>query len=627
VCAANKIAVVKGELLAVGIAFILIILIFSSFPLPVQAEGEGVIPVTNNLEHQSEPVIYGDYIVWTDYRNDNGSGMNSDIYMYDMSTHREQSICTNDRRQVRPDIYGNWIVWEDNRDRSLEDDWNIYAYDLVANIEVQVTKNKDNQNNPAIYKDLVVWEDVRRTLKDPARHDNDIYIKDITTGVDGDEYPLTIAEGEQIDADIYGNYVVWTDRRSGNADIYLYDLSLDTDSDGTPNYLDDDYNKYIPTSPPDPAERPLVTNPDKQHNPAIHGDYVVYQDNRNGNSDIYLFNLKNNTEIAITKTPEDESLPRIYDGYIVYEKLLDTQREIFYYDLVTSKSYQITYQPSSQEFPDIYGRYVVWLDYRNDKDGRATGALVDNGDVYMYRIPKRDITGTPPVVTGITAVPQSVEVGGEVTILVEAYDNEGDTLEYIFTTTGGTIEKVEGNIATWLAPNDPGYYNISAYTTDGEFFSNTMKIMVHVYKNQLPQIVNISIDPPEVKTGRATTITVQAEDPDGDKLVYCFICSEGEISGCDSKFDNEVTWTAPDSQGNYQIVIKVSDYDDSLGENLSTQERIITISVLPRKSSNGDDGGFLPGFSFSGIELVVIAVLLISIKLLGTNRWKRRNKN
>jgi beta propeller repeat protein len=615
--------VTKRYVLGFGICIILFFLILPSLSLNAFAQSEGVIPITNNLDHQIEPVIYGDYIVWTDYRNDDGTGMNSDIYLYDLSTRQEHAISINSSRQVRPDIYGNWIVWEDNR--AGLNDWDLWAYDLTTETEVLITQNQvSNQNNPAIYKNLVVWEDVGRM--GAARHDNDIYIKDLSTGSTGSDYSITTEEGEQIDADIYGDYIVWTDRRSGNADIHIYDLSVDTDSDGTPNYRDsDDDNDNVPDVAdldPDPAEQPLITNPERQHNPAIYGDYVVYQDHRNGNSDIYMFNLKNNTEVALTNTPEDESLPRIYDNYVVYEKLVDTQRDIFYYDLITSTSHQITYQASSQEFPDIYGRYVIWSDYRNDKDGRATGVLVDNSDIYMYQIPRRDITGTPPIVTAITAIPESVEAGGEVTILVEGYDEDGDKLEYIFTTTGGSIEKVEDNIATWLAPDIIGYYNISAYTTDGEFFSNTMKVTVRVFKNQPPEIINVSIDPLEVKTGRATTIIVQANDPDDDKLVYGFICSEGVISGWDSKFDNEVTWTAPNNQGNYQIIVKVSDYSESLGKNLTTQEEIITISVLPRDSDSNGDSGFLPGFNFGAFELSFIIVFVISLKLLGFNPWR-----
>ncbi len=610
---------------AIATEFILLLLIMLILPVLLfsftTGEGEGVIPVTNNLNHQLEPVIYDNYVIWTDYRNDNGSGTNSDIYLYDLSTHQERAICTDTRKQVRPDIYGTWLAWEDNR-HGL-DNWEIYGYDLTTGTEIRITNHKDNQNNPAIYENFIVWEDVRRAIQDPSRHDNDIYIHDIDTT---EVYPLTVSDGEQIDADIYGDYVVWTDRRNGNADIYLYDLSMDSDSDGIPNYRDDDLNKFKVNPPADPAEQPLVTNPEKQHNPAIYDHLVVYQDYRNGNSDIYLYNLNNNTEIPLVTAPEEESLPRIYGNYVVYEKLVDNQREIYYYDLTTSTTGQITYQPSNQEFPDINGKTVVWLDFRNDKDGRVTQTAVDNGDIYMYKIPPVDITNHPPVISDITAIPASVEAGGQVTILVEGHDEDNDFLEFSFTYPAGTLVEIEDNKAIWEAPAEVGYYNLSAYASDGDSFSNTMTVMVHVFKNRQPVILNVSIQPAAVKCGRSTTITVHASDPDQDKLVYEFISSKGKITGQESELDNEVTWTAPENDGEFQIVIKVSDYSESMGETLSTTEKIITITVLPRASTTDNDSGFLPGFEFAAIEIIIVGLLAISFKILGLSIYNKNSR-
>ena len=44
--------------------------------------------ITNNGANQKHPAIYGDRIVWTDFRNGDGY-QTSDIYMYDLSTSTE----------------------------------------------------------------------------------------------------------------------------------------------------------------------------------------------------------------------------------------------------------------------------------------------------------------------------------------------------------------------------------------------------------------------------------------------------------------------------------------------------------------------------------------------------------
>jgi TolB protein len=42
----------------------------------------------------------------------------------------------------------------------------------------------------------------------------------------GSEQEINSAFGNQISPVISGNYVVWQDERSGNSDIYMYDLSV-----------------------------------------------------------------------------------------------------------------------------------------------------------------------------------------------------------------------------------------------------------------------------------------------------------------------------------------------------------------------------------------------------------------
>lgn len=59
---------------------------------------------------------------------------------------------------------------------------------------------------------------------------------------------------------------------------------------------------------------------------AIYGNIMVWQDNRNGNYDIYGL------------------------------------------DLITNEEFQITTDPKDQLYPAIYGDIMIWLDERNDPD-------------------------------------------------------------------------------------------------------------------------------------------------------------------------------------------------------------------------------------------------------------------
>ena len=132
--------------------------------------------------------------------------------------------------------------------------------------------------------------------------------------------------------------------------------------------------------------------------------------------------------------------------------------------------------------------------------------------------------------------------------------------------------------------------------------------------------------PAEVKCGRSTTITVNARDPDGDRLVYEFISSKGKLTGHDSMFDNEVTWTAPDKEGQYQIIVKVSDYSESDGEKISTTEEIITITVKPKSGDSDSSSGFLPGFEVGALELMILIGFIVVLKVVGLRFYKFRKR-
>ena len=76
-------------------------------------------------------------------------------------------------------------------------------------IETRITTNESEQSYPAIYENKIVWTD--------KRNGNwDIYMYDISTSK---EKRITTDESEQSYPVIYGNRIVWTDNRNGNYDI------------------------------------------------------------------------------------------------------------------------------------------------------------------------------------------------------------------------------------------------------------------------------------------------------------------------------------------------------------------------------------------------------------------------
>ncbi|MGE5458789.1 MAG: PKD domain-containing protein [Methanococcaceae archaeon] len=154
------------------------------------------------------------------------------------------------------------------------------------------------------------------------------------------EKRITTNPFASLNPEIYGNKIVWQDNRSGNWDIFIFDLST---------------KKQIYT-----------TNKYDQTNPDIYKDKVVWQDSRNGGSDIYLQNLTSKKQTRVTNNGK-ASNPRIYGDRIVWIDGLNSN-SVYLYDLLTSKK---TYISACNSGADIYKDRIVWE---------------NNGIVYMYNI-------------------------------------------------------------------------------------------------------------------------------------------------------------------------------------------------------------------------------------------------
>ena len=116
-----------------------------------------------------------------------------------------------DSSQMRPQISGNtssWtLVWQDNRTQNP----GIYGRRSNGN-QFPISIGAIDKSNPAIFGDLVVWQDKR------SGSSYDIYGYDTAKQV---EFPICTTSGDQTDPRVNGNRVVWSDKRGAVWDIYM----------------------------------------------------------------------------------------------------------------------------------------------------------------------------------------------------------------------------------------------------------------------------------------------------------------------------------------------------------------------------------------------------------------------
>ena len=117
-----------------------------------------------------------------------------------------------------------------------------------------------------------------------------------------------------------------------------------------------------------PGEFQITNDPWNQYDPSIYGDIVIWQDYRNGNSDIYGYNLQTQEEFPICVDPNGQVDPEIHGNIVVWEDLRSGTTDIYGFNLETHKEFQITKDQRKNSDPAIYENIVVWS-YREDIHG------------------------------------------------------------------------------------------------------------------------------------------------------------------------------------------------------------------------------------------------------------------
>lgn len=203
------------------------------------------------------------------------------------------------------------------------------------------------------------------------------------------------------------------------------------------------------------SETRITTNTADQANPSIWSNYIVWQDTRNGGSDIYLQNMATKVQTRVTANVVAEA-PFVSGNRIVWQDKRNGNWDIYMYEISTKKTTRITTNTKDQTEPSAYGNYIVWTDTRNGGHdiylqnlatkvqtritsgtdacfpaiyGNNIAYATGNDEIKLYNITTKKTTA--PI--GGAIIPISLSLYGNRILYTDMY-NQVDTYLYDFST-------------------------------------------------------------------------------------------------------------------------------------------------------------------------------------------------
>jgi len=274
------------------------------------------------------PAIHGNRVVWASVDRDEAEQQRSlkraplpnwDVFLLDLKTGEVQQLTTEEHAQVYPGIYGDTVVWLDNRHEEGYHNprrYDVYAYNLSTGEERRLTSATSAEGRDlSISGNLVVWTDNRHADPEVNSHpendpeyNNEIYVYDLTTN---QEKRITTYPGNDRYPDISGSNIVWLRQEDYiRANVFVYNMETGRESQVSESRFAD--------FQPSIHEGRIVWVDARVSQGNTSGDTVI--NGRQGQTDIYLYDLETRQETKLTSTVPGQVLynPVIHGDSVVY---------------------------------------------------------------------------------------------------------------------------------------------------------------------------------------------------------------------------------------------------------------------------------------------------------------------
>jgi len=314
-----------------------------------------------------------------------------------------------------------------------------------------------------------------------------------------------------------------------------------------------------------------ITTHGTASNPDIYGDKIVWQDNRAGNWDVYIYDLSTKKQIHTTNTT-DQIAPSIYRNLVVWEDERNGGHDIYVEDLSAKTQTRISKSGEAHN-PAIYGTRIVWQDERNG---------ISN--IYMYDLSAKKET---QITTSGTAY--KPDIYGNRVVWEDERDENKDIFIYDLSThkeaqisTSGKADnpRIYGNRIVWDTLYDyPSVIHMYDLSTHKETrISNGISYKPDIYGNKIvyedsrnDPTGNTDIYMYDLSTNKEIMITFEdLEDPEnnpyqvdpaiyGDRIVYTKRYPQGDIYMATLIYPPVAAFSAKPTSGKAPLKVQFTD--------------------------------------------------------------------
>jgi TolB protein len=271
-----------------------------------ELEEKKEIPVIIEAGDQTKPATNGKWILWEDQRDTTPR-----IYAWEIGKGNGYPLTADSSPQWEPDISGNIVVFRDWRKigscswgsgsefgPSTYCDWDIWGMNLETKGEFPVAESSEPQYSPQVSSEWVIWK------QDLDSGDWAVFARRIAPDAPVIQLPIGSKTSTRSDT-LDGNLIVFDqwEEQANQTGIFGYDLESS-------------------------SEFPIAYGWDKQ-DPAIQGNLVVWSDTRNGDSDIYAYNLFTGQEFAVCIENGDQWNPVVYGDTVAWFDGRNTRTQVY----------------------------------------------------------------------------------------------------------------------------------------------------------------------------------------------------------------------------------------------------------------------------------------------------------